>query len=463
MRWRVIALVSVGVNVLLAAWVSFAHRQGLQIAQPDAQGQAVFSSATRTNVVLRRQLFSWHELESTDYPTFIANLRDVACPEQTIRDIIIADVNTLYAKRRANEVVSPDQQWWRTEPDSNVVQLAMAKIGELEAERRTLLTSLLGSSWESGDLVNLPRPSRPGLTLDGPLLGTLSTETKQAIQILNAQSEERVQAYINDRRSQGKEPDPTELSRLRQQTRDEVAKLLSPPQLEEFLLRYSQQASQIRSQLAAMKYFNATPEEFRALFRATDTIDQRIAAISGNDPSSVQARNALLAQRENAIRISLGVQRYQQYRQLQDPVYRDSYASALEAGTPETVQTIYELNLETLQEQARIRASTNLTASQKEIELKAIELAQLRANAQATGQELPPEPPATPQTPPRRTYVIRPGDSAAVVSMIYGVPVNALRAANPNLDLSRLRPGTQLVIPRTSLPPLPYETPERRE
>jgi hypothetical protein len=34
----------------------------------------------RTNVVVRRQLFTWAEVESSDYPTYIANLRRIGCP-----------------------------------------------------------------------------------------------------------------------------------------------------------------------------------------------------------------------------------------------------------------------------------------------------------------------------------------------------------------------------------------------
>ena len=44
--------------------------------------------------------FRWSRLESTDYRVYIANLRDIGCPEQTIRDIIKADVDNLYASRR---------------------------------------------------------------------------------------------------------------------------------------------------------------------------------------------------------------------------------------------------------------------------------------------------------------------------------------------------------------------------
>src|SRR5439155_18080321 len=45
--------------------------------------------------------FSWAAVEAEDYRQYIANLRAIDCPEETIRDIIIADVNKLYAPREA--------------------------------------------------------------------------------------------------------------------------------------------------------------------------------------------------------------------------------------------------------------------------------------------------------------------------------------------------------------------------
>src|SRR5262249_53000387 len=43
--------------------------------------------------------FHWEQVESADYPTYIANLRSIGCPEQTIHDIIAADVHALHASR----------------------------------------------------------------------------------------------------------------------------------------------------------------------------------------------------------------------------------------------------------------------------------------------------------------------------------------------------------------------------
>src|SRR5688572_2161136 len=45
--------------------------------------------------------FDWSQLESTDFKTYMANLRAITCPEETIRDLIVADVNKLFAPRFA--------------------------------------------------------------------------------------------------------------------------------------------------------------------------------------------------------------------------------------------------------------------------------------------------------------------------------------------------------------------------
>lgn len=44
--------------------------------------------------------FHWSQIESADYRTYILNLRGIGCPEQTIRDLVKADVDSLYASRR---------------------------------------------------------------------------------------------------------------------------------------------------------------------------------------------------------------------------------------------------------------------------------------------------------------------------------------------------------------------------
>lgn len=463
MRWRVYFFVSLALNVLLLAGWGWSVARQRETARRATLAAALTNAPPigRTNVLVRRQFFSWQEIESDDYPTYIANLRAIGCPEQTIRDIIIADVNALFARRRATEIVTPEQQWWRSEPDTNVLQQALEKTRALEQERRDLLTRLLGPDWESGDLLNLPRPSRQPIPLDGPILGTLPDEVKRRVEEISLRSEERIRAYVEAQRQAGREPDPAELARLRQQTRTELAGVLSPLQLEEFLLRYSQNAGALRAELRELKFFNVTPEEFRAMFRAIDQINLQLELLgNANDPNTAAARRSLEQQRLAALRNVLGPERFEQFQKLHDPDFREAYASALAAGAPETADTIYELNRAAREELARIRQQTNLPPELREIEAKKAELELAKALAQALGHELPPEPEPPPKPPPVKIHVLKPGENLNFLARLYGVNPADLRAANPELNFDRLKPGDAVKVPINLLPPVPYLPPQ---
>lgn len=450
MRWRALLLLSLLANVALVVGLVLSTRRTAELANA-ASSEETNSPLIKTNVVLRKQFLSWAHVESPDYTTYIQNLRSIGCPEQTIRDIIIADVDALYARRRATEIISPEQEWWRSEPNPEVVKLASEKLLALDTERRDLLTRLLGSDWESGDLVNLPRPSRPGVTLDGPTLGPLPNETKQAVADISARAEQRLQSYLDSVKASGKTPDPAEMARMRQQTRNELASVLSPTQLEEYLLRYSQTANDLRAEFGKLKYFNATPDEFRSIFRATDSIEQQIAMLgSGSDPITASQRNTLIQQRDNAIKQVLGADRYRQFAELHDPLYQQALATATQNGDPASADAIYAVNLAAQSEQNNIDSNTNLTDSQKAIALKQLELDQLKASAEASGQPLPPDTttqPAAPQPPPGQPHIMGQTETVTALAKLYGISMSVMQAANPNVDLNNVSPGQVIRIP----------------
>src|SRR5260221_5979143 len=67
--------------------------------------------------------FWWQTLESTDYRTYVANLRAIGCPERTIGDIVQADVHGLFADKRrefgldTQDASSP----WSTSEEGRVI------------------------------------------------------------------------------------------------------------------------------------------------------------------------------------------------------------------------------------------------------------------------------------------------------------------------------------------------------
>ena len=366
MRWRFLFIVLATLNLIFAA-VWFFTREVLvtSVAVPDVPDiDSQFSRArTKTNIVVRRQYFSWQEVESNDYVTYIKNLREIGCPTSTIRDIIVADVNALYAHRRAKEVVSADHQWWRSFPDLDAVQQASEKLKSLEDERKQLLTRLLGPGWEN-PINPTPPAVRTGISLTGPVLGELPSQTKERVYEIAAITQQKIDAYQEAQKLEGKEADPQELARLRQESRIALAKILTPPQMEEFLLRYSSTAFQMRDELQGL---DLTPEQFRALFRARDPSEQEMDIYyAGDDPALLRRKKELEAGRDAAMQETMGKERFAEYKLYQDPLYRQSQATAEQVGAPAAlVQPIYEINQITQTELQRIRFDTTLTDDEK--------------------------------------------------------------------------------------------------
>jgi hypothetical protein len=373
MRGRVLLWVSLGLNIALAVML-------VRLSPPETERTVPLTAqptdaikTLKTNTVIRRQNFTWDEIESADFPTYIANLRAIGCPEATIRDIIVADVNQLFARRRAMEVVSAEQQWWRSEPDPEVTQTASEKLETLETERRTLLSALLGPDWESS---YYPYPAHPEAPpLDGPILGALPPKTKQAIRDIESRAAERQQTYLDSLQKEGKQPDAAELARIRQQTRAELSEALNPEQLEEYLLRYSNHASSLRAELHGLAN---TPDQFRTLFRLTDPIDQQLQLLSNtNDVAIATRRRELEKERNQAIQQMLGTDDYKQYKLMQDSLYREVQLVAQQAGMPsDKIVPLYEISRAIEQERQRIRDDETLSDEQKEQALQTVQAAQ---------------------------------------------------------------------------------------
>jgi len=380
----VLLWVSVGTNVLLFVlfWQSLRLIQTPSISLGVPHRTVVAPAVARTNVVIRRQNFVWQQLESEDYAVYIANLRTIGCPEATIRDIIVADVNQLYARRRATEVLTPQQQWWKSEPDPEVARTAAEKILALDRERRTLLSRLLGPEWESSDY---PNPEAYAATpLDGPVLGSLSAAARQRVQQIERASVQRQQDYLEAQERAGLAADPAVLARLRKQERDELSRVLNREQLEEFLLRYSDTAAALRSQLRGLE---TSPEEFRRLFRRLDSVDTEVQSL-GETSESAARRRDLLELREATLQEALGTERYQEYQLNQDPLYRQARSLLTQTGasTDKLVPLAAILRLSE-QEEQRIRADESLSTDERLALLTAARLAQRNSLRRLLGEE----------------------------------------------------------------------------
>jgi LysM repeat protein len=441
MRGRKILPLSLLLNLVLAALAfSLWHR-------PPAAAPTPSYSTNTTRVVgtnrfrpfVQRAPFTWDQLESDDYDRYINNLRAIGCPDDTIRDIIVCDVDALYAHRRITDLPEENPEWWRSDSEStNYYHLYSAKRELLNNERTALLTKLLGANWPLTERFvsrSIPEPL-PALT--GPVLGALGDDVKNSIYDLVEKLREREDLADNF----------TNRLLATQEFRAQLARLLTPAQLEEYLLRHSDTADELRVQLGNLKYFKTSPDEFRALFRATDGLDGQInfARISQNDAQEEK----LNQQRAEAIKLALGPQRYAEYERLQDNDYRNALDLVDEhGGNPQTAAALYAINQATTAEQSQLDSHTNLPPLAAQLEQKKIELAQLQAQAQALGQVAPEPPPAPPAAAPvpMQPHFVATGETGAGIAARYFVKLADLQALNPGVDFSRLKIGQSVNVP----------------
>jgi len=440
MRTRPILIGSLALNVLLALLWLASRNQPHPVPSPESEDPVVGSTEIRTNVVVRRQFFSWEELESEDYPTYIANLRSINCPEETIQDIIIADVDDLFQQRRRNESLPASQQWWQSAPNPQLKRAEERLRAMLAEERGRLLAKLLGPDWA------LPLEPTPTIAikvpLEGPILGTLSAETQQAVQMLSGQMQRGFEQLLTS--SNGEEPDPAALASLETQLRDGLRPLLNRSQLEEFLLRYSPAAHRLRDELAEVTLFNATDVETRTILRNLGQIDLQLMSLTGQGAQVEAQRAALLRNREIAFRNALGPARYREFLLLQDPSYESAVAAAQAAGVTSASALFYAIDQAGQLTEAEIRANPALTPLQQEMAVREMEVEQLKATAAVLGEPTTIEPPPLPQ----RTYSFQRGDTIADVSRRTGVPVALILRANPDLQPEGIRTGTEIIIPQ---------------
>src|SRR5690242_11434602 len=118
--------------------------------------------------------FEWKQLESTDYKAYIQNLRGIGCPEETIRDIVLADIERLFGGRRAALLTGgKTPEFWKLSERQleNANSDTQEQLAALDREKIETIRTLLGI-----DPTTERRKREDGVTYPENRLGNLSPE-----------------------------------------------------------------------------------------------------------------------------------------------------------------------------------------------------------------------------------------------------------------------------------------------
>ncbi|MEP6664350.1 MAG: hypothetical protein ABJC04_11885 [Verrucomicrobiota bacterium] len=357
------------------------------------------------------QRFDWRDVESADYREYIANLRKIQCPEETIRDIIVADVNKFYAEQLKPLRKPPEEyRYWRNDQNwggrrENDEFYALQR--KIEKEKRVLLRELLGTDYEDllAQQYGYTRPK-------DEFTQSLSQDVKdQLSEIQQKFSDSRNDIY---RKAKGymDQDSQTELKKIEKQQHDEMAKILSPEDLLEWQLRHSQTAQNLKWN--ELEGFNASEDEFRAVFKAKMAADE--ARLANPDDLTKEERLAQSkAQKEiqDGLKAEMGEDRYKEYELNQSWDYKELARIAERQGVAkEDVQKVYAMKDDVQKAARQVNSDKNLTPDQKREKLLQIKAAtesevtstlgergykQWKRNAWWLRNIIPPEPKAVPK------------------------------------------------------------------
>src|ERR1035441_1378359 len=251
-----------------------------ETAASSAQPRGAARATPRPAEASRVAPFDWRQVESGDYLQYIANLRAIGCPEKTIKDIIVADVNDLFASRMASVTQTNQYQYWRKEP--------VSRSEEQEKQKRELLKTLGVDTADFTDLLGEAfRDNMEERVLELAFLPEFKRQQVNEVRIQQARQE------IAD----GKPSDA-----LEQQTQAQIQSLLTPEEFKEYELRCSTDASQLRGVLDSLAL---TEPEFKAIFDSW----RNLKAFSPGTPEYREAQQTS----ETALQQLLGLDRFQLY------------------------------------------------------------------------------------------------------------------------------------------------------
>lgn len=401
MNSRPILAISVALNVALFAVIGL-NKTGTvttplpgpqtppESAQPPAKAApkpAETNAAATTNPAASAQKFDWRAVESADYRKYIENLRSIGCPEETIRDLIVADVNKLFDQRRKGaKKAGSDFKFWETGMKNMMGNLGMdeeslKKKQELAAEKKSLLKDLLGADVpEKPDLFGGANPLESMLDF--------IPEEKQA-KLMELMQELQTKNVKHLGNGTPDEVDMKALLNSQKEMEREIAKILTPKEFEDYQLRLSQTAMMMRVQLDG---FNPTEQEFRDIFKVQKAYDDEVGLygmpVRAANKEEADKRAALEAATKESIKAAIGPDRYAEMERAKDYEYKSIAKVAERQELPkEAAVQAYQLKQTAEQNANILRANTDLNEEQRAAALKAMRAETERSLEGVLGQK----------------------------------------------------------------------------
>ena len=365
---RTIIVASLGLNAVLLGALAFVSvrqpsKTPAESAPPPEPVQIVPKRerpVQKSTAIANLASFHWSQLESSDYHQYMANLRGIGCPEETIRDLIIAEVDKMFAPRFAALAGgSQTFQHWRRR--SKATENLVTQLRALQDERKGLLRELLGiddgpyAKWANADLARLQEEGKYSF---------LPAEKQAQVRAIMEKYQQQIDGGQNARDgfviSGG-----DEAKRLREQRQQELAQVLSPEELKELSLRDSNAADSVRSRFGNL---DITEDEYRKLYDLRKGYEDNVGAVADNsDPEKMRQRSEARRQLDEAYKNVFGEERWNDLQKQQDPTWRGLTQIAQQNNLSQSViDQAYQYQRQTGEQVMRAIEDRSLSREQRE-------------------------------------------------------------------------------------------------
>lgn len=366
MSTRGLVLFALGLNVLLVA----AHLRLPRHEQPTPTLSPLSSVSpaklepqppvAEPLTVVRREVepFQWSNVASDDFDAYRDNLRAIGCPDRTVREILVAEVNRAYAGRVSALLQDLQGQFWSLAAtavfDEDAVEERLKpRIGALEdldRERRDLLKALFGA----------PPPAQPAppYTLtehERKLVDFLTPEKQQLYADLQLEFATELQTLSHEALSQGNNLTREQRELHRKRKEQALQTLFSPEEYFEYQLRTSSVAG-----LRNLQGLDLTEDELRDVaalrLRAqqaassdpvpgiNDETRRLLMERYGLAPEQVEPTLAQSSAAEDSIRERIGDEAYAQLKRVESEGYRELWLLGRRTGLPTTtVNQVFDI------------------------------------------------------------------------------------------------------------------------
>ncbi len=365
------ALVAVYLNHASAPSASSALTPGATHAQPGASATAgtpstvtpgAAGSATAATTVDPK---TWASLNPGDLRGLVARLRAAGFSPEIIRAIVFAQVSAQLSGNARDALASLElKPFWATNTGFGYDPKAMAAYRDLNRERVRLVREALGPDFpETPEIAEYRRRN----------FGEISADKEDRVQRTSDDYNDLRQQTTSAVRGLMLPEDREKLALLDKEKRADLAKLLSPQELEDYLARTSQTTMQLRSSLTLM---DANESEFRAIYQAKQAYEDKYGyqATGGFiGPDLMKEREAAQLKTAEQPKAALGEARYAEYTRVSDREYQSITRLADQAGLPATAAIqAYDQRTAAVKESNRVFDDPALNVDQKRAALQAL-------------------------------------------------------------------------------------------